>query len=621
MSRLSQIAGFFLALSSSVQCVPFPITEPYQGRLLGSSFGVPGANNTYDYIVVGGGTAGLTVATRLAETASVAVIEAGGFYEIGNSNLSQVPLDDIWFAGKDKTDYNPLIDWGFYTTPQAGALNVSSHYARGKTLGGSSARNYMAYQRGTVDSYQMWANQVGDQDYTWSNFLPYFEKSLNFTPPDATKRAANATPDYDVATLGQGNGPLSVTFTNYAQAFSSWVQNGLKEIGVQPRNGFTSGQLFGSAYSVVTVEPTLQTRESSETGFLQPALTNPNLIVYTQSLATKIIFDSNKVATGVEVNTAGKVYTLSASKEVIVSAGAFQSPQLLMVSGVGPQSTLSQYNIPVVADRPGVGQNMWDHILFGPSYRVNVITGSSVANPAFAAQAAVDYNLDQTGIYTSPGGDFLAWEKIPPSARGNFTNQTANALATFPPDWPEIEYLNIAGYFGDQNNFITGAPNDGYNYASSIVALVAPLSRGNISISSANMADQPLINPNWLTDPADVQVAIAGYKRVRQMFATKAMAPVLIGPEYFPGPSVQTDAELLHIIRQSLNTVFHAAATCSMGKTSDPKAVVDSKARVIGVSNLRVVDASAFPFLPPGHPQSTVYALAEKIADDIKNGS
>lgn len=205
----------------------------------------------------------------------------------------------------------------------------------------------------------MWANQVGDQDYTWSNFLPYFEKSLNFTPPDATKRAANATPDYDVATLGQGNGPLSVTFTNYAQAFSSWVQNGLKEIGVQPRNGFTSGQLFGSAYSVVTVEPTLQTRESSETGFLQPALTNPNLIVYTQSLATKIIFDSNKVATGVEVNTAGKVYTLSASKEVIVSAGAFQSPQLLMVSGVGPQSTLSQYNIPVVADRPGVGQNMW----------------------------------------------------------------------------------------------------------------------------------------------------------------------------------------------------------------------------------------------------------------------
>ena len=217
----------------------------------------------------------------------------------------------------------------------------------------------MAYQRGTVDSYRMWADQVGDQAYTWSNFLPYFEKSMNFTPPDASKRAANATPEYDTTTLGQGNGPLSVTFPNYAQAFSSWVQNGLKEIGVQPRKGFTSGQLLGSAYSIATIESTLQTRESSESGFLQPALTNPDLTVYTQTLATKIIFDSNKVATGVQVDTEGKVYTLSASKEVIVSAGTFQSPQLLMVSGIGPQSILSQNNIPIVADRPGVGQNMW----------------------------------------------------------------------------------------------------------------------------------------------------------------------------------------------------------------------------------------------------------------------
>lgn len=217
----------------------------------------------------------------------------------------------------------------------------------------------MVYQRGTVGSYQRWADQVGDQDYAWSNFLPYFEKSLKFTPPDASKRAANATPDYDRTTLGGGNGPLSVTFTNYAQPFASWVQNGLKEIGINPRQGFTSGQLLGSSYVVNTVEPTLQTRESSETGFLQPALANPNLIVYTQTLVRKITFDSNKVATGVMVDTAGKVYSLFATKEVIVSAGAFQSPQLLMVSGIGPEATLSQYNIPVIANRPGVGQNMW----------------------------------------------------------------------------------------------------------------------------------------------------------------------------------------------------------------------------------------------------------------------
>lgn len=229
----------------------------------------------------------------------------------------------------------------------------------------------MAYQRGSVGSYEQWADLVGDQDYTWRNFLPYFEKSLNFTPPDSHKRAANATPEYDTATLGPGNGPLSVTFTNYAQAFSSWVQKGLTEIGIHPRRGFTSGELMGSSYVLNTIEPTLQTRESSETAYLQPALANPNLIVYTQTLAKKIIFDSNKVATGVQVDTQGKVYNLSARKEVILSAGTFQSPQLLMVSGIGPRATLSQYNIPVVADLPGVGQNMWVSKL-GQSSRITV---------------------------------------------------------------------------------------------------------------------------------------------------------------------------------------------------------------------------------------------------------
>lgn len=484
-------------------------------------------------------------------------------------------------------------------------MGVASHYARGRTLGGSSARNYMAYHRGTVDTYKKWADQVGDQSYSWSEFLPYFQKSLDFTPPDQSKRPANATPSYDIATLGEG-GPLSITFTNYAQAFSSWVQNGLKEIGISPRNGFTSGQLMGSSYVINTVEHTLQTRESSETAFLQPALANPNLIVYTQSLAKKIVFDSGKVAKGVQVDTAGKVYTLSARKEVILSAGAFQSPQLLMVSGVGPRATLIKYNIPIVADRPGVGQNMWDHILFGPSYRLNVITSSSLANPAFAAQAAADYNRDQTSILANTGADFIAWEKIPFLARKSFTNQTEKSLATFASDWPEIEYLVIGGLVGYQKNYVAAGPVDGYNYGSVAIALVAPLSRGNISISSADTADAPLINPNWLTDPADVAVAIAGYKRARQLFATKALAPILIGPEYFPGAQVSTDDEILHLIRQSLNTVYHAAATCAMGKTSNPNAVVDSKARVIGVKNLRVVDVSAFPLLPPGHPMATV---------------
>lgn len=159
---------------------------------------------------------------------------------------------------------------------------------------------------------------------------------------------------------------------------------------------------------------------------------------------------------------------------------------------------------------------------------------------------------------------------------------------------------------GYQRNGIRDAPRDGFQYASILLALVAPLSRGTIDISSADAADPPIINPNWLTHPADVAIAIAGYKRIRQIFATRAMKPILIGPEYFPGPSVQTDDEILHLIRQSIHTVFHPACTCAMGKRGNPAAVVDSKARVIGVHGLRVVDASAFPLLPPGHPMATV---------------
>ena len=373
-----------LAVSTQSLSTPQPLIDPtVPGHLLGTSFGFPG-DRTFDYIIVGGGTAGLVVAARLAEDGSnsVAVVEAGSFYEIGNGNLSQIPADGVWFAGKALSDTNPLIDWDFHTTPQAvsqgchvylrylgisrsllmpyqGFLNQSSHYARGKCLGGSSARNYMAYQRGTVESYDQWADQVGDQSYQFDQFLPYFQKSVNFTPPDESSRPANATPDYDVQSIGSSNGLLSVTFSHYAQAFSSWAQKALTEIGIPPIQGFTSGSLNGSSYQLLTIDAGRQTRASSETAFLRPSLTKPNLIVYQSTLAKQIFFDGSKTATGVQISIGGSLYTLSARKEVIVSAGTFQSPQLLMVSGVGPAGRLQRYNIPVVADRPGVGQNMW----------------------------------------------------------------------------------------------------------------------------------------------------------------------------------------------------------------------------------------------------------------------
>lgn len=467
----------------------------------------------------------------------------------------------------------------------------------------------MTYHRGTNASYQMWADVVGDQSYTFDNLLPWFEKSINFTPPDQNLRFVNGSPEYDVSVMGGANtpGPLSITFSHYVQAFATWTTKGLLELGFPMIPGLQSGELLGQSYTMSTLDADTMQRDSSETAFLRPALSYPNYMVYTQTLAKKILFNGTQ-AIGVLVDTDGFEYVLSATKEVILSAGAFNTPQLLMVSGIGPADTLTAYDIPVLADLGGVGQGMRDHIYFGPSYRVDAVTMSALLDPVFAAQAVDDYRTRAAGIFTSTGVDVLGWEKVPDDLRKGFTNATLAKLATYPADWPELEYLSIAGYMGWQNNSRGGDPGDGYNYASLAPAVVMPFSRGTVSIVSADVAVAPLIDPGFLTDEADVEVAIAGYKRARQFWQTDAMRPFLVSdtPEAFPGANVTTDAEILDIIKRSYNTVYHAACTCSMGKEDDDMAVVDPQGRVYGIQGLRVVDASIFPLLPPGHPMATV---------------
>ncbi|KAH6650751.1 hypothetical protein F5144DRAFT_598177 [Chaetomium tenue] len=607
-------------------------------KLLGSSFGVPGTNATYDYVVVGGGTAGLTIAARIAESGvgTVAVVEAGTFYEISNGNLSQVPALSGMFSGTGAHDWHPMIDWGYMTTPQAGAYDLPIHYTRGKTFGGSSARNYMCYQRGTRGSYQKWAEATGDDSYTFDGLMPYFEKSIKFTPPNTELRFANGTPEYDLSAMGNGEGLLSVTFPNYVQAFATWATKGLLELGFKMIPGFQSGELIGQSYGMFTINATTMERDSSETSFLRHSLAYDNYFLYPCTMAKKIIFDCDKTARGVVVDTAGAEYILTANKEVILSAGVFGSPQLLLVSGVGNPETLQPLNIPVIADLPGVGQNMQDHIFFGPSYRVNAPTISALGYPDFAAQAAEAFNAHAAGMYTNPVTDVLAWEKLPEPLRSHSLSPTTlTTLATYPADWPELEYLVISAYLGWQNDSRASDPHDGFHYASLAVALVAPQSRGNLTITSPDPADPPLLNPNFLTAPADVELAVAGYRRARAFWATHAMRPFLVGVgvgvggeqeqqeqavEAFPGPEVASDAEILDVIKRSYNTVYHASCTCAMGRVEDPMAVVDPRGRVYGVRGLRVVDASIFPSLPPGHPMATVYALAEKIADDVVGG-
>lgn len=484
------------------------------------------------------------------------------------------------------------------------------HYARGKCLGGTTARNYLVYQRGTVASYQNWADQVGDQSYTFDRLLPFFKKTTKFTPPNMDIRFANATPEYNETVLGN-DGPVSISYTNYAQAFATWTTEGLLAMGIPIIKGFQAGSLLGQSYTMLAINPTTMTRVSSETSFMRKALEYPNLTVYQSTMAKRVLFNANKKATGVLVDTQGKKFTLTATKEVIISAGVFGSPHLLLVSGVGPAATLEEFEIPVIADLPGVGQNMQDHIYFGPSYRVNAPTMSSLQNPDFAADAAREFNEKAAGMYANPTVDTLGWEKIPEPLRSStFSAETRFVLDQYPADWPEVEYFSLSTYLGYQYKSRGGDPNDGYNYASLGAAIAMPRSRGNITITSADNAVHPVINPNFLSDRADIEVSIAAFKRLRQFWNSTALEPFLADPnESFPGLNVSTDAQMEDIIRKSFNTVFHAACTCSMGPSADRLAVVDPQARVYGVQSLRIVDASIFPFLPPGHPMATVCEL------------
>jgi choline dehydrogenase len=325
--------------------------------LLGSSFGIPGQNSTYDYLIVGGGTAGLALANRLSEssTHTVAVIEAGSFYEFDNSNISQIPRY-IWTgAGLGFDDVNPLVDWGIKTEPEQGIGGRRIHYTRGRTLGGSSARNNMLYQRATKGSYKKWAETVGDDGYLWENWKKYFDKSTKFHPADMSKRWANSTPDDDPAGKRAKNGPVDISYVNWVLPFTTWARRATEALGMKSIPGFIDGDLIGTSWAVRTADAKTQVRESSETAYLRPALKRPNLIVYHSTMATRILFNDT-VASGILCNSLGKDYRLSARKEVILSAGAFGSPQLLMVSGIGPREILGKVGVPVLVDAPGVGQ-------------------------------------------------------------------------------------------------------------------------------------------------------------------------------------------------------------------------------------------------------------------------
>jgi choline dehydrogenase len=551
--------------------------------------------SSFDYVIVGGGTAGLVVANRLTENpdVTVAIIEAGTFPENVHGNWTQVPFYQTKFVNIE----DPMM-WDFTTEPQTVRVlhpieqrnitenmdetqevsNISFPYFRAKALGGCSDVNDMAYSHTCKGAHQIWADTVGDQSYTYENMLEFYHRTMNFTPPYNQDRFANATPEYNPADTVTG-GAISVTFSNYAQSWSTWLSLGLEAIGIQKTNSYIDGNLLGQAYNIHTINRTFGSRSSSQTAYLRPVLSRPNLAVFNFTLVQRIIFNDRKEATGVLVNNS----IITASKEVILSAGFVQSPQLLMVSGVGPASLLKSLSIPVVADRPGVGQNMKEQFATFVTYQVNLLTGTELGiSSSYLDNAIIEWNTNGSGPLASPGGDLYSNELIPRYLRANWSAEVNKSVAQFPPDWPNVGYAAFPG-IGEGVPAITVDPTG--NYASVFIILQSVSSTGYVSISSANISDPPIINPMSLTNPADLELLIAGIRRMRVAFASSALAPILIGSEVLPGESFQTDEEIVTYLRRTTYPMSHGFATNKMGKPNDPMAVVDTHGCVYGVKN------------------------------------
>ncbi|KAI4204975.1 MAG: hypothetical protein LQ350_000827 [Teloschistes chrysophthalmus] len=532
--RFSTILSALCFICGTLAVIP-PLPEQFSG--------IADVDAAYDYVIVGGGTSGLTVAKRLAEdpAVSVAVIEAGGFYEIESGNVSQIPAYATSNIAGNVSNAPPFIDWKFVTTPQPALNGREVFYAQGKTLGGS----------GTKGAYQKWADTVGDQSFSFENFVTYFKKSPQFTPIKEINESA---------VFSRSGGPLHVSYSHYVQPFTPFIRSALLKLGLKSIEGFNSGNLLGFASYSFTIDPATETRSSSETSFLRTAVTErEHLVIYNHTNAERILFDRGRRATGVFVSTAGKEYTLTARKEVVVAAGVFKTPQLLMVSGIGPPKTLRRFGIPVISALNGVGQNLWDQPFFGIGYRINVTSQLRLNDPSYLQQSNQEYIQNQTGPLTSIGASIIGFSKVPPKYRSTFSKSTLKDFAQFPPDWPELELLPSAG--------ATFPVNDTADYASFTIADVAPLSRGNVTIRSAKTSDPPLISPNWLLSKTDQEVAVAGFKVARDIAGGSG---ITVGEEVRPGVGVQTDGEILAFLRETASTIHHASATCEMPLSPSP---------------------------------------------------
>jgi choline dehydrogenase len=517
----------------------------------------------YDYIVVGAGSAGCVVAARLSENPRIKVL----LLEAGKADAKQEIRIPAAFSKLFHSDY----DWDYRTEPEPATANRPRYWPRGKTLGGSSAMNAMMYVRGHRSDYDLW-RQAGNAGWSYGDVLPFFRRSESFG-------GTGGEPEYH----GR-DGPLPVADQRSPNPMTHAFVAAGKSLGLARRDDINGVDQDGIGLTHVNQKN--GRRWSAADAFLRPAMRRQNLNVATECLVHGVTFDGRR-ATGVTYARHGAVVAAQATREVVLCAGTIGSPQILMLSGIGPAASLSDLGIPVVAESPGVGQNLQDHIASGATYEcrrpVSLASAESLGNLA-------RYLLFGRGPLTSNVGEALAFIR------------TRDGLAA-----PDLELIFAPAYFMEHG--AANPPGHGFTVGA---VLLRPESRGWIALRSRDPAAAPLIRPNYLSAPADLSALIAGARTVRRLVATDAFAPYR-GKEVWPGEHVVADGPLGDFIRAKCESLYHPIGTCKMG--SDPLAVVDERLRVRGVEGVRVADASIMPTIVGGHTHAAAVMIGEKAAE------
>ena len=530
----------------------------------------------YDFIIVGAGTAGCVLANRLTRNRDIDVllIEAGGRDDY---MWIHIPVGYLHCIG------NPRTDWLFRTEAEAGLNGRSLIYPRGKVLGGSSSINGMIYMRGQPVDYDRWAEVTGDDSWRWDQVLPLFKRSEDHYLGASEVHGAG--------------GEWRVEKQRLSWKLLDAFREAAAQTGIPKIDDLNAGKGEGSAYFEVNQRRGI--RLNTAKAFLHPAAKRPNLTIMTGCHVERLLFDETphgKICTGVQFTGQGRAFTATAHRETLLAAGAVGSPQILQLSGIGAAGELQRHGIAPVADLPGVGDNLQDHLQLRMIFKVQGVKtlNTSAANWFGKTLIGIEYAFLRSGPMS-----------MAPSQLGAFARSSPDKRA---PDLQfHVQPLSL-DKFGD--------PLHRFPAFTASVCNLQPTSRGHVRIASSDSYAAPKITPQYLSTEADRKTAAAALALTRRIVAAPGLATYR-PQEFMPGPQYQTEEELAQAAGQVGTTIFHPVGTCRMGKMDDPMSVVDSRLRVRGIGKLRVVDASIMPFITSGNTNSPTIMIAEKAAQDI----